>query len=209
MAPSPSKTTAKSHATPVGAQSDSDDEGTFATLRKAVTHKQERAWSHRGNIDVYRRMSRTETPNPEVDHIIEIQILDHVWREFVHKQLGGGATSDAPLRAQREHVETAANELANLNVTTHEINQKKKGPFTTWRNQLDPRDGKALRVRSLDQLCRTSHPEFAAKPVWQNILKAVEHSRDDVVALWRQADDPRMSAFVDSFEDAFQRLGFN
>lgn len=53
------------------------------TVRKNVTRKRPQVWKYRGYTDAYTGKSRAavEKSTPQVDHILEIQMLDKVWQD--------------------------------------------------------------------------------------------------------------------------------
>ena len=53
----------------------------FETTRKGVTHKLDKVFDYRDDIDMYTRKTKDEVKgrNPNVDHILEIQMMDEVW----------------------------------------------------------------------------------------------------------------------------------
>ena len=116
--------------------SDDDELNTSSSsdshLRANVSSKSSQAWKFRGERDVYTNFRNyTDIVKPEVDHVWEIQLLDRAWEK---------ATQHIPpsvLHAGREAVAKFVNDVGNLNVTSHIVNQKKKGPFMRWKKRLD------------------------------------------------------------------------
>ncbi len=55
----------------------------FETLRKQVTHKRDKVWKERDNVDLYTGESKEKLESDkkkknriEVDHVLEIQLMD-------------------------------------------------------------------------------------------------------------------------------------
>ena len=180
----------------------------LASLRGNVTGKGSEVWAHRHDTDAYTGRTRKDTPAPEVDHVVEIQILDAALARSIVQQLGGAGQIP---RGTYKHAADIANGLANLNVTTHAINQKKKGPFSAFLHQYDRTHEHHLRPRTLDQLCRTSHPDWAAKPEWQsvwaNITKQVVVSYDDMQTQLHSRDDKHLAQYADELALMLKDLG--
>lgn len=63
------------------------------TLRKQVTNKKTQVWTLRNNQDLYTKKTKTdvEKNSPQVDHILEIQLLDKVFND---------AWNEAPVAAR-------------------------------------------------------------------------------------------------------------
>ena len=200
--PHQQKTPPPASATPPAKQIDT------STLRGNVTSKGGEVWEHRHDTDAYTGKSRKETLMPEVDHVVEIQILDTALSKAVASLLGGSGTKP---RSSYKKAADIANGLSNLNVTTHTINQKKKGPFSAFLHQYDPKHEHNLRPRALDQLCRTSHPDWAAKPEWQsvwtNITKQVVASYDDMQGQLHTHDDKYLTQYADELATLLKDLG--
>ena len=95
-------------------------------LRKGVTDLAPQVWKYRNDQDVYRFKNELETKLPEVDHCIEIQLLNDA---FINCKPNG-----RPLIYSL--VKDKVNGIENLNVTTHEVNQAKKGPITSFISRL-------------------------------------------------------------------------
>lgn len=95
------------------------------TFRGSVTSKIGEVWTYRRDEDIYREKNRSQTFSPEVDHIIEMQIIDMI-------QIYCPVLS----KAFKQEI----NSKSNLNVTTQEVNQVKKGPIQAWKNQFRSND---------------------------------------------------------------------
>ena len=129
-------------------------------MRKGVTHRKDAVWSLRDDTDAYTLLekSRVECANPEVDHILDVGLVDASfdrccgddgagpWRHSTQPHCGFWVAQCAEVLS--EHL----NANDNLNVTTRRVNQKKKGPMASalHRMKLD-----SLRSVSLEQFARS------------------------------------------------------
>ena len=102
------------------------------TLRGTVP-KVCKIWEHNGNKDAYTNIQSIKMENVviERDHVIEVQILDYT---FNNKLVG------VKIRGDHSILKGVLNSIHNMNNTTREINQKKKGPIYKWlKNQDTPK----------------------------------------------------------------------
>ena len=136
------------------------------SLRESVSGLTNITWSYRGDVDAYTKRSREdlEGVSMENDHVWEIQILEAVQR-FLPPAYNTRAVAD--------NLKVIANNVSNLNVTTHKINQAKKGPFTIWRNRYTRRRpitlDKAIGLTS----SRYGKTTMKKEGIWSNIKKEV------------------------------------
>jgi hypothetical protein len=91
-------------------------------VRGQVDVMRAQTWRHREDLDLYTKQRRrvVETLTPEVDHVWECQIIN-----FVNSQV----VKDNPAyhtRAMQNVLRIVMNSVQNLNVTTHEVNQRKR-----------------------------------------------------------------------------------
>ncbi|KAJ1435548.1 hypothetical protein B484DRAFT_472597 [Ochromonadaceae sp. CCMP2298] len=96
-------------------------------VRSSVRRLSEVVWLHRGNIDKYTLWGKAEVDlqKPEVDHILEIQLIEAAIRE-----------AKVPYtRSLEKALRCFFNSKVNLNVTTSKVNQSKKDPMTQWLNR--------------------------------------------------------------------------
>ncbi len=114
-------------------------------------------WQHRNGVDVYSDSARAvvNTLHPEVDHVVEVQVLDTAIVNAVmseRAQLGSNATTFAA-----ESLRDVFNAPdINFNVTSRTINRAKEGPFEALTNRFVARRLHDLRPRPLSQYVRTS-----------------------------------------------------
>tara|TARA_B100000575_G_scaffold86594_1_gene68531 strand:+ start:1708 stop:2295 length:588 start_codon:yes stop_codon:yes gene_type:complete len=119
-------------------------------LREPVTSKADAVWRHRALVDVYTGESRNGTKNPQVDHVIEVQVAEMALVCTFANDRCQRAASMATAHAT-ELLRGGFNGMDNLNVTSSKINQGKRGPFTAAVNRWQ--SGK-LRTVSVEQLAR-------------------------------------------------------
>ena len=153
-----------------------DDDTSKLTLRTPVADKSEEVWRLRREIDIYSRKSRKEVYEPEVDHVWECQLADMAWDKAVVESFHFGPAANT--RQSRKTTMAIVNDPLNLNVTTHTINQRKKGPFTRWKHSYE-----ADRPRDLDDCVSESQPgrQLRDDGYWANIERAVVVTYDEMV----------------------------
>ena len=98
---------------------------------------------------------------PEVDHVIECQILNHA-----HATACG---EHRVTRAVTKQTSRFVNSQYNLNVTTHDINQAKKGPFMRFLNQV----AKGQPTQPLEESARESCPDLVDDGHWARIQSSI------------------------------------
>ena len=136
------------------------------SVRGQVDVMSAQTWRHREDQDLYTKQLRrvVETLTPEVDHVWECQIIN-----FVNSQV----VRDNPAyrtRAMQNILRIVMNGVQNLNVTTHEVNQKRKGPYSRWIHRHE--DGNT-QGKSLEEHARESCPGLVDSGVWANITGGV------------------------------------
>eukprot|EP00730_Choanoeca_flexa_P019866 TRINITY_DN9717_c0_g2_i1.p1 TRINITY_DN9717_c0_g2~~TRINITY_DN9717_c0_g2_i1.p1 ORF type:complete len:217 (+),score=21.71 TRINITY_DN9717_c0_g2_i1:68-718(+) len=177
------------------------------SLRAPVKHLESQVWEHRDQIDIYTTKGRfaiKKLSQVEVDHVVELQLLDLAWN------LGVALNADvAPSGNTRGNRHRGSNGLSwmmallclqvfagqfvngvdNLNVTTRDINQLKKGPFTRFRNdyrkhQGSTRDMSLASYVSSARLANGSNRALWAtmmdEGTWHRIEGAVVRSYEDL-----------------------------
>lgn len=151
-------------------------------------------WSLRGEKDVYtstkRRIYETKRVTTQVDHVLEIQLLNFAWEEGVanNPQLPVKLTRALRSNKARELSEDRANNVDNLNVTLRYINQQKKGPFTRFLNaHRKVVDNGATQRLALDEhisgwrKANKHQPKLVTGNEWGNIKRTVVRAFDDMV----------------------------
>ena len=152
-------------------------------LRASVSHKGEVVWRAR-TTDAYTGKSRKETPQPQVDHCLEVQLAElALVRAYgdLNARQGTMATAQA-----HELLRDALNDVSNLNVTTLAINQAKRGPFTAAVNRLR---SDSLRDVTLEQLARQGKARALVDDgTWARVQRAVVASYEAANARLDAAD---------------------
>lgn len=144
-------------------------------LRASVSRKRDAVWAHR-STDVYTGRGQRETPLPQVDHILEVQLVEYALVR-AYEKVNARPSSMATAQAH-EQLRDALNGVANLNVTTRTINVWKMGPTKAALNRLN---SDSLRDVTLEQLARQGR----AKPLvndgtWARIERAIVNSYDAI-----------------------------
>lgn len=143
-------------------------------LRLPVSNRGKVVWEHREK-DLYTGKGRDETPDAQVDHVLEVQLAEYA---FVRAYGAAGARAGSMAATQaHEQIAVVLNGVANLNVTTRAINCAKRGPFTRALNRLN---SDSLRDLTLEQLARTGS---TTKPLvddgtWARIEGAIVNAYD-------------------------------
>lgn len=156
-----------------------------SSLRASVTAKADKVWDLRDGRDLYTRRTRRETLKPEVDHVIEIQL-----HEAIFKRALASAGVAAQTRGAHAGYRTLVNHVSYLNVTSKPINKAKEGPFRRFKHMYleNAERSRSLRNRSLDDCARasaSSHQQIRKmidEGVWAKITAAV-------VRTWYQMED--------------------
>ncbi|EGD74237.1 hypothetical protein PTSG_06247 [Salpingoeca rosetta] len=185
-------------ASPVSPVSPLSPAGVFdmedVSLREpGVSSKASRVWLHRQNRDAYTGIPRhtyeTKGAETQVDHVLEIQLLNHAWEEGVARNPRFPPAYNLRSSKARAVSTHTANDVANLNVTMKEINNKKRGPFTRWLNKYKAAGGEgSTRALPLDELIRASarvdktpHMQtMIDMGIWDRITRSVVASYDAV-----------------------------
>ena len=102
-------------------------------LRADVRCMKDQVWRFTSNNCLYTLLPKRQVEQrvPEVDHRWEIQVLKYAYA------LDGARDT----RGARQALKSIVNSELNLNVTTHQVNQAKKGPFMRMVNLYKSRDG--------------------------------------------------------------------
>ena len=146
------------------------------SLRESVSGLTDTIWSYRDDVDAYTKRSKAESEGDsmENDHVLEIQILEESLPPAYNT------------RAVTDTLKVIANHVSNLNVTTHEINQSKKGPFTIWRNRYSEKTPISL-DEAIDLTSSPYLKTMKGERYWDNIKKEVVITYDQMIG---HLDDP-------------------
>lgn len=144
-------------------------------LRESVSGRAGAVWAVRGGKDAYSGASKAQTEKPNVDHVLEVQLVENVLVRTFNAQYGrcgSMATAQAG-----ELIREALNDMSNLNVTSSRINQAKRGPFTAAMNRLQ---SDKLRSISMEQLVRQGKNGWMLDGTWQRISAEVVRSYESI-----------------------------
>ncbi len=190
-------------------EDEEEDTEAKINLRRNVSEKSDSTWKHRKNEDVYTHATRSTYESQkkvtEVDHVIEIQILNSTLSRLPvsHRT-----------RLVTDHLKNAANGLTNLNVTTHDINQTKRGPFTAWKNRYYGTTTRDLRTRPLQEFIRistgASNDSMKKNKQWDNITKQMvltyeewsDHNTENTTSSLKTA----MEHYLDELHTCFEAM---
>jgi hypothetical protein len=139
--------------------------------RKNVSRLRNEVWDTRNGCDAYTGSSRNALAENQqnVDHVLEVQLVHFAAEEQLSAH-----------RGLAERMCEVVNKPINLNVTSREINQAKKGPFTAALNRLRKKDG-CLRPICVEQLARSGRAKWLVdQGHWSLIEKEVVLSYDAV-----------------------------
>jgi len=194
----------------------------FLALREPVAKRSEVVWTHRGGVDVYTRQARDAVVRPQVDHVIEIQLVEHA----MMYALAGVSSESVPVGGSIAQLHVAQrlrdeiNSVGNLNVTSAKVNQAKRGPVTAAMNRLRASAergaplGEGLRLLTLEQLARQGRARWLVdEGVWGRIEREIVRSFDSVrertesTAVATPGTESLTRAALDGLEEILGRLG--
>ena len=206
--------------TPTGATTEAStiSERTLG-LREGVHKRAEEVWTARSGRDAYTRRDRSEVivATPQVDHVLEVQLVEHALVHAMREAgVGGGSISMAAVQSA-ETLRATFNNVSNLNVTTARINQAKRGPFTAAMNRLRASEthGSSLRTIPLEQLARQGKAKFLVDDgTWAHIECEVVVSYEACQVLIEEASEGGLrparelsTASVEELGATLSRLG--
>ena len=152
-------------------------------LRASVSNKGNAVWEYR-EMDLYTGRGPGQTQIPEVDHVLEVQLLDFAF-VLSYGAVGGREGSMAAAQAH-EQISDVFNGVTNLNVTTKKINCAKRGPFTSALNRLN---SDSLRDLKLEQFARQgSARSLVDDGTWARIEAAIVNVYDATNLQLSEAD---------------------
>jgi hypothetical protein len=159
------------------------DEEPIEDLRAGVKCKTDQVWRSTKYTCKYTLLKKKEVEKnkPEVDHCWEIQVLKYAYSCALH---GYRET-----RSASEALKNIINSELNLNVTTHEVNQAKKGPFMQVVNLYKKRGGYEGGPTLEDMNCVPR--QLVDEGHWARIKGAMVESYE---AMEQQTDDLRDDA---------------
>lgn len=168
-------------------------------LRGNVSQKIEDVWKRRDHKDVYTLFLRSvvEEKDPEVDHVMEIQIIN---RAFGNAHMKNDSVA-ANTRDAKGFLFSTVNDVDNLNVTPHTVNQAKKGPFTQSLNRILA-DEQPLGLREL------ASQSLVDDGTWARIEGAVQEYYDQLIKeVSERAENALTRAFQDELHDLVSTIG--
>jgi hypothetical protein len=173
--------------------SGSDD---AATLRLPIGNEVAgRVWAHRRGVDLYTGLSREECSESQVDHILDVRVLDKVMTNA--KALASESGRVEHLDLGINVVKEVVNNVVNLNVSKISLNKMKQEMFTYWLTNSD-----------IDLEMHATKSGICERH-WTNIEKALRQAIDDIIkVLTTHADHNRESAqVVEAYVESMKRMG--
>jgi hypothetical protein len=151
----------------------------------AISKKRDVVWAYRQDIDIYtqKTKSQLQSSDLQVDHVIECQLVNIAYNSAYYNYPRSFSN-----KRNRADLIIILNDSINLNVTSSDINQTKKGPFTQFLNRIDEQknvssiSGKKpnFRIRSLAQIVQASQnkklQQLVVFLVWDNIIQSMFES---------------------------------
>ena len=135
-----------------------------------VSKMKAQTWRHRGKTCLYTQLQETDVVklSDENDHVWECQLVN-----LANARAAEGQGVGVRTRAVQDTLKRVVNGVHNLNVTTHTVNQAKKGPFSKFQHHYATGSG-AMR---LDDLVSASSSQNVLKlrddGTWARIERAV------------------------------------
>jgi len=166
------------------------------SLRMGVKTMEEQTWRHRSDTCIYTELKKKAVVKmcPEVDHVIECQILN-----YAHATACRGKPVTRSVTQQTARL---VNSQHNLNVTTHEVNQAKKGPFMRFLNQVD----KGQPTQPIEETARESCPDLVDNGNWARIQSSIVQIYDELEAEKAELRDVPVQNHVDSLLGEIHQL---
>lgn len=186
----------------------------FPEMKISVHSLKAQTWLYRDNRDNYTNMRQcvmlkhAETNRAfkeEVDHVIEAQIFNAANKSV--------ATSDGMgiayrTRGTQEVLVSMFNNVKNLNVTTNYVNQKKKGPFESFNNDVK-RGGSVRKIE--DILCRSRARVLLQDGTWnrieESIVKVYDDLEEDAGAIRAEAQRRHAQRLLEEVNEMLRKMG--
>jgi hypothetical protein len=177
-------------------------DGTNSVRDPGVRVRELETWRYRTNKDLYTGLTRSDSEREgkiQVDHVVEIQVLN-----LVHSRTAFLARCT---RASERVLQRVVNSAVNLNCTTLDINQKKKGPIGTWVNEYTAaleggvvNDNNAA-VSSLTDVARDSPAGRALidDGIWAHIEGGIVTVFDDMQQKVEDREPSTATAYLETY----------
>lgn len=189
------------------------------SLRRTVSNKADAVWKQRQDVDIYTNETRVAVckQHPEVDHVLEVAFLQDAQEQACSKE-GARAWDGFAAMHMGGLLQTVANDVDNLNVTSRMVNQKKKGPFMSVRNRMRKPGGRELRTISLEQFARTGAAKsLVDNGTWTRIESSIVQTWDDLKPRLEDVDEALMhrdtqrllAQTVEEVDNLLERLGLH
>ena len=181
-----------------------DDPPTNGSLRKEVGDLWNQVWRHHQNKDMYTNLSKNQLVLEEtakyggkskgqVDHVWEVQVLNTANAAVREGKGVAGYT-----RGIETVIKSFVNSEYNLNVTTCDVNQKKKGPFTRWL--------KGDQSTTLEELPGGLPRGLVDAGYWANIEKSVVLTYNEMEEKKGNLRDARSRDYTEELVDEMNKM---
>ena len=171
-------------------------------LRSSSLPAAARIWEYNDDEDKYQNKKRTRIRGDiERDHVIEVQLLEHAFNTM--------PCANRTRNAQTE-IYSVINDVVNLNNTTHDINQKKKGPFTAALNDMKAQGGNFHTCRRsgfINTYVTEKHMALRDSGNWSRIKEQIVQRHDEVHA--RVEDSRPQTVFMENLNEMLQSMGIH
>ena len=155
-----------------------DLSGLNLALRSSVSKRASAVWEYREGSDLYTGCCRANTIAPQVDHVMEIQLVEVALAKACRS--GCAAAIHADCEQAAAQLRPNVNSCRNLNVTSKLVNQKKRGPFTAALNRM--RDDRLRTVVVADLARRGAARCLVDDGTWANIETSIVSAYDALSA---------------------------
>ncbi len=186
-----------------------DADSKFPKIRLDVNSLKSQTWRHRDDRCMYTLMKQKEMKSKEideeVDHVIECQIL-----ELANEISGAEIGPSYRTRGTQENLRAMFNNVSNLNVTTHFVNQKKKGPFEKWCH--DKKAGGSS--RTLEDILPSSKAKVLRDDgTWDRIeksmVKVYDELEEDTKSIRAAAQRAHAERILEEVKTMISQMGIN
>ena len=180
----------------------------FPELRSDVNSFKAQTWRHRDDCCLYTLLKQRELKKQgiveEVDHVLECQLLN-----YANEKLGESMGSAYRTRGSQDHLRALFNNVSNLNVTTHEVNQKKKGPFTIWVHEKKALGGSARQLEDIlsDSKARSLRDDGTWARITSSMVLAHGELEVDVGNIRAKAQQDQASNILEELKDMMSQMG--
>ena len=169
-----------------------------------------KVWAFRKEIDAYTDLRRADVENPQMDHVIEVQLVENAMADTLSAAAGRPTLREQSVLVGR--LREAFNAQENANVTSRTINLRKRGPHTAAMNRLQ--NDRGLRDITLEQLARQGKArDLVDDGTWHKIERTIVKAWDntserlDATGTASSRADVHLAQVTETLHGYFERLG--